>query len=96
MRLSTSTAIIVGLAALLLFASALAGPPLYTITKQVTPEGAGTIQIDPLKDGYQKNNIVTVTAVVRWFGSSGLGWVQETVRFMTVQRHPGPGSMVSM
>jgi len=64
MRLSTSTAIIVGLAALLLFASALAGPPLYTITTQVTPGGAGTIQLDPLKDGYQKNNIVTVTAVV--------------------------------
>jgi len=64
MRLSTSTAIIVGLAALLLFASALAGPPLYTITTQVTPEGAGTIQLDPQKSGYQKNNVVTVTAVV--------------------------------
>lgn len=55
--------------ALLMVASILAWPihqaaaaPLYTITVQVDPAGGGTVSLDPLKSGYQKNNIVTLTA----------------------------------
>ena len=49
------------LAGLLLSFSALAGPPLYSIATSVS--GQGTITLDPQKSGYQKNNIVTLTAV---------------------------------
>jgi len=41
----------------------LAGPPLYTIAITYDPDAsAGTVTLDPQKDGYQKNNIVTLTA----------------------------------
>ena len=46
---------------LVLAAPALAGPPLYAIT--VTIQGEGEVLLDPVKDGYQKNNVVTLTAV---------------------------------
>jgi len=51
------------LAASLLSLSAEAGPPLYTITPTAVPDGWGTVTLDPQKDGYQKNNIVALTAV---------------------------------
>jgi len=51
------------LAASLLSLSAVAGPPLYTITPTAVPDGWGTVTLDPQKDGYQKNNIVALTAV---------------------------------
>jgi len=50
------------LAGALLSLSAQAGAPRFFITVQVT--GQGTVVLDPVKpEGYQKNNIVTVTAV---------------------------------
>jgi len=51
------------LGACVLSLSAAAGPPLYTITISTVPEEGGTVTLDPLKDGYQKNNIVALTAV---------------------------------
>ena len=38
-----------------------AAPPQYTIATEV--QGEGTVLLDPVKDTYQKNNIVVVTAV---------------------------------
>jgi chitinase len=43
-------------------AAALAAP-LYTIKVSVIPADAGTVTLDPAKTGYQKNNIVTLTAI---------------------------------
>ena len=59
--------VLLGLAAYLLSAACLAGPPQYPITTTIvctgsTGTGCGTVVLDPAKDGYQKNNIVTVTA----------------------------------
>jgi chitinase len=50
-------------ASILIVAAAVAGPPSFTITVQVEPTGAGTVQLDPRKDAYKRNNIVNVTAV---------------------------------
>ena len=36
--------------------------PLYAISVQVEPVGAGTVTLDPVKSGYTKNNVVTITA----------------------------------
>ena len=49
--------------ALLLPGAAGAGAPTFTIAVTVDPSSGGTVVLDPLKDGYQKNNIVTLTAV---------------------------------
>ena len=51
------------LVALLAFpiAAALAGSPLYQI--KVTVVGEGSVSLDPYRTGYQKNNIVTLTAI---------------------------------
>ena len=53
-------ALLAALSSLLLSLSALAGAPLYTIERVVV--GTGQILLDPDKAGYQKNNIVIVTA----------------------------------
>jgi len=50
-----------------LSAPALSGPPQYTVERLT--EGSGSIQFDPDKPTYQKNNVITVTAV------PGDGWV---------------------
>ena len=60
------------LAACLLSPSAAAGPPRYFIT--VETEGSGTVALEPDKpEGYQKNNIVTLTASPG-SGSYFAGW----------------------
>jgi len=48
----------------LLPGAALAGAPTYTISVTIDPvePPGGTVTLDPQKDGYQKNNIVTLTA----------------------------------
>lgn len=52
------------LAASLWSLSAAAGPPLYRITVSADPLGGGSVRLDPLKEeGYQKNNVVTLTAM---------------------------------
>jgi len=53
------------LAAFLVPGTLLAGPPLYTITVAIEADtpADGLVLLDPQKDGYQKNNIVTLTAV---------------------------------
>jgi chitinase len=50
-------------ASIFIVAAAVAGPPSFTITVQVEPTGAGTVQLDPRKDAYKRNNIVNVTAI---------------------------------
>ena len=39
-----------------------AGAPLYRISIQILPPDSGSVVLDPQKDSYQKNNIVTVAA----------------------------------
>jgi chitinase len=51
------------LAACLMSVPVAAGPPLYTISVSIDPEGGGSVTLDPMKDGYQKNNIVTLSAI---------------------------------
>jgi chitinase len=46
---------------LLAQSAAFGGPPTYTI--DYTIEGEGSVTLDPPKDAYQKNNIVTVSAI---------------------------------
>ena len=53
--------VVAAVAGVLLSLVASAGAPLYKIT--VSIEGSGRVTLDPQKDGYQKNNIVTLTAV---------------------------------
>ena len=48
-------------ATFLLAVPALAGPPSYTI--DISVSGSGTVELDPLKSAYKKNNVVNVTAV---------------------------------
>jgi chitinase len=60
-----------GAAGLLLSLAAYGGAPLYTITVSVV--GGGEVTLDPEKAGYQKNNIVTLTAVPAT-GWSFVGW----------------------
>jgi chitinase len=57
--LPTTVAVLV---ACLLPLSAAAGPPVYSITVSVEPTNGGTVTLDPLKEGYQKNNVVTLGA----------------------------------
>jgi len=54
---------VAALAACLLSLSAVAGPPLYTVIATADPADGGSVALDPQKDGYQKNNIVTLAAV---------------------------------
>jgi len=49
------------------------GAPLYKITVQIDPTGGGTVLLDPQKDGYAKNNIVTVSASPAT-GMTFIGW----------------------
>src|SRR5512139_131027 len=56
--------VVLSLLAALAFSTIAAGAPLYTITVKVV--GAGSVQLNPSypgNTGYQKNNIVTVTAL---------------------------------
>jgi chitinase len=63
-RIAIHTAALLALTVFLVSTLVLAAPPQYTITKDVQPEStAGGIDFDPQKDTYQKNNIITVTAV---------------------------------
>lgn len=73
MRTRTYVQVLVGLAFAAWSMAAPTGAPSYRITVQVDPVGGGTVVLDPQKDGYQKNNIVTLTASA----SSGMrfaGW----------------------
>jgi chitinase len=58
LRLTLFLALIV----LLLSAAPVAGAPLYKVTWEASPEGAGRVVFDPQKDGYARNNIIAVTA----------------------------------
>ena len=60
------TSVLAGLLLILPVPQVLAGPPLYTISREVV--GSGVIVLDPDKSGYQKNNVVTVTA------EAGVDW----------------------
>jgi chitinase len=62
-RVTIRTTALLALAVFLLSTLALAAPPQYTITRTVSPNDAGSILFDPDKPTYQKNNIITVTAV---------------------------------
>jgi chitinase len=62
MRTSLRFVLLGALASLVWPVVALPGAPLYTISVQVAPTGGGTVTLDPTKDGYAKNNIVTVSA----------------------------------
>jgi chitinase len=63
-RVTIRTTALLALAVFLLSTLALAAPPQYTIAKNVLPDdSAGDILFEPDKLTYQKNNIITVTAV---------------------------------
>ena len=63
MRNSTRLTLATVLAGLLCSLSVMAAAPAYRITVEIDPTGSGTVELDPQKDGYQKNNIVTLLAV---------------------------------
>jgi chitinase len=80
------------LAACLLPVPAAAGPPLYTISVSVNPEAGGTVTLDPMKDGYQKNNVVTLSATPNddycFSGWSGdLGGTQNPITLRVSGNH---------
>jgi chitinase len=62
MRTATHLTVLAFAAGLAWSVSVLAGAPLYQITVEIDPAGSGTVLLDPQKDGYQKNNIVTLHA----------------------------------
>ena len=62
MRTSFRLVLLAAIASLVWPVASFAGPQLYTISVQIDPVGAGTVTLDPVKSGYAKNNIVTVSA----------------------------------
>jgi len=62
MRTPLSIVWLAAIAVVLCPIAAFSGSPLYKISIQIDPAGGGTVQLDPQKDGYAKNNIVTVSA----------------------------------
>jgi chitinase len=65
-KMRTKLSILLVALTLLAQSAAFGGPPTYTI--DYTIEGEGSVTLDPPKDAYQKNNIVTVSA------TAGEGW----------------------
>ena len=93
--------VVAGVAGLLLSLAA-SGAPSYKIGVTIDPIGGGTVALDPLKSSYQKNNIVTLTAVpaaqhcfVSWSGDLSGTQNPITLRVSgnhTVTAHFGTGT----
>ena len=62
MRTSFRLVLLAAIASLVWPVASFSATQLYTISVQIDPVGAGTVTLDPVKSGYARNNVVTVSA----------------------------------